>query len=70
MSNHFNENFIENDRGGTRFNPGISRHLHTQNELKTIELLSLSTTNLMTDASGRDVIVLNDGQLIYQGTIT
>ena len=70
MSDHFNENFISSDRGGTRYNPGISRHLHTSNELKTVELLELTTTNLLTDDSGRDVIVMNDGQLIYQGSIT
>jgi hypothetical protein len=70
MSSHYNENFLDIDRGGTRFNPGISRHLHTQNELATIDTLSLSTTNLLTDTTGRDVIVLNDGQLLYQGTIT
>jgi len=70
MSNHYNENFLNSDRGGTRFNPGISRHLHTANELATISLLSLTTTNLMTDSTGHDVIVMNDGQLIYNGDIS
>ncbi len=70
MSNHYNENFISVDRGGTRFNPGISRHLHTQNELTTISLLNLTTTNLMTDDSGRDIIVMNDGQLVYHEDIS
>lgn len=69
MSEHYNDNFIESDRGGTRFNPGISRHLHTANELNVIAQLSLTTTNLVTDTTGRDVIVMNDGEIIYNGTV-
>ena len=69
MSSSFNKNFIENDRGGTRYNPGIARLLRTKVELETIEELGLTTNNMLTDNSGRSVITLNDGQILYNGTI-
>lgn len=64
-----NQNYIEADRGGTKYNPGIARHLHTQVEIETIRLLGLTTVNLMTDEPKTDLIVMNDGQLIYVGSI-
>lgn len=63
------KNFIETDRGGVRYNPGIARLLRTQVELETIEELGLTTDNMLTDNSGRAVITLNDGQILYNGTI-
>ncbi len=42
---------------------------HTIAELKTIELFSLTTVNLLTDNSGYNVITLNDGSIVYSPTI-
>lgn len=41
---------------------------HTVAELKTIELLGLSTDNLLTDNSGYDLIVTNSGELTFSPT--
>ena len=52
-------------RGGVRHIPDLVAEMHTANELKTIELLGLTTVNLVTDDTDYDVIITNCGDIVY-----
>lgn len=47
-----------------------AREAHTENELKTIQILSLTTANLVTDATGRNVVTTRCGDIVYAGSVT
>ena len=53
-----------------RENERSAREAHTLNELKTIEVSNLTTANLVTDDTERDVIVTRCGDLVYTGSVS
>lgn len=57
-----------NSAGSYAYTSSVYQHAET--ELKTIELLGLSTTNMLTDSSGYDLILASDGSILFTPTIS
>ena len=58
----------DRQRGGVRHIPDVVKEAHIANEFKTIELLGLPFLNIVTDDTGYDILVTNEGDLIYTPT--
>ena len=56
---------ISNNREAER----SAREAHTLNELKTIQILNLTTANIVTDSTGRDIVTNRCGEIIYGGSV-
>ena len=55
-------------RGGVRHMPDVVKETHTANEFKTLEVLGLTSANIVTDDTGYDIIVTNCGDIVYSPT--